>query len=188
MTVREPALDERVVLLSEALEGAGLPYAFGGALAAAYCAEPRATVDIDVNVFVGVDRASAIIDALRPLGVAATPEETNELTRDAQVRVRWGRYPLDLFLSNHPLHDVAENRVRRVPFAATEIPILSCEDLVVFKAFFNRTKDWLDIEQILFGYADFDIGYVEHWLRELAGPDDDRVRRLAEALRNASGQ
>jgi hypothetical protein len=188
MTVREPALDERVLLLADALSGAGLPFAFGGALAAAYCAEPRATVDIDVNVFVEVERAPEVIDVVRPLGAVVTSEDMDLLTRDAQVRLRWGRYPLDLFFSNQRFHEAVAKRLRHVPFAGAEIPILSCEDLVVFKALFNRTKDWLDIEQILFGYPNFDIGYIEHWLRELIGPDDDRVARVAEALHNASGR
>lgn len=187
MTVREPALDERVLLLSEALSNAALPYAFGGALAGAYCAEPRATVDIDVNVFVDVGRASDVIEVVRPLGVQVTSKEMDVLVRDAQARFRWGRYPLDLFLSNHPFHDAAAGRIRPVPFAGTNIPILSCEDLVVFKVLFDRAKDWLDVEQIIFGSSDFDIGYVEHWLGELIDPDDHRLARFAEALGNATG-
>src|SRR4029079_9320585 len=43
-------LAERIVALDEAL--ADVPHAFGGALALAYYAEPRATVDIDLNLFV----------------------------------------------------------------------------------------------------------------------------------------
>ncbi len=45
-------LTERVAALHAALRGAGIPHAFGGALALAFCtAEPRGTQDIDVNVF-----------------------------------------------------------------------------------------------------------------------------------------
>lgn len=188
MSTREPALDERVVLLAEALSGSGLPFAFGGALAAAYCAEPRATIDIDANVFVGIDRAAEVLEIVARLGAEITPLVRQRLRSDGQVRVRWGRYPLDVFLSNHPFHDAAAQRVRRVPFGEAQIPILSCEDLVVFKAMFDRAKDWLDIEQILFAYPEFDIGYVDHWLRELIGPDDERLVRLSEALRTASGR
>ena len=48
MTTNVPTLPKKVVSLARALEESELPYAFGGALALAYYAEPRATVDIDV--------------------------------------------------------------------------------------------------------------------------------------------
>jgi hypothetical protein len=46
------SLPEKVVAIDRALDD--VPHAFGGALALAYYAEPRATVDIDLNVFVPV--------------------------------------------------------------------------------------------------------------------------------------
>ena len=45
------------------------PHAFGGALALAYHAEPRATVDIDLNVFIPVERADEVLAPLGRLGV-----------------------------------------------------------------------------------------------------------------------
>ena len=54
LDVAMPTLPERVVALDGAL--ARFPHAFGGALALAYYAEPRATIDIDLNVFVPADR------------------------------------------------------------------------------------------------------------------------------------
>ena len=43
-------LAQRVEAIDAALSE--LPHAFGGALALAYYAEPRSTIDIDVNVFI----------------------------------------------------------------------------------------------------------------------------------------
>jgi len=58
-----PSLPEKVVAIDSALTG--LPHAFGGALALAYYAEPRATVDIDVNVFGDGDpRFARIVELL----------------------------------------------------------------------------------------------------------------------------
>ena len=46
-------LGERLVTLHQALDAAGVPHAFGGAIALAYCTEdPRGTNDIDCNVCV----------------------------------------------------------------------------------------------------------------------------------------
>jgi hypothetical protein len=186
--VRETALDERIVRVAHTFSDSGIAIAFGGALALAYYGEPRATIDIDLNVFVLQHRAAEILDIVRPLGVDVSGERQRKLERDGQVRLPWDRYSLDLFLSTHPFHESCAKRVRLVPFADVEIPILAGEDLVVFKLLFNRTKDWIDIEQVLFVQAGrFDIGYVDHWAMELLGQDDERVARFREALRNASG-
>jgi len=64
-------LTAKILALHQALTEADIAHAFGGALALAFCTEePRATQDIDVNVFLGTDRIDALIDAL-PTGVVA---------------------------------------------------------------------------------------------------------------------
>ena len=106
-------LTAKIVALHRALEAADLPHAFGGALALAFCtAEPRATKDIDVNVFAGTDRLAAVVAALPPV-VEVTDEQRRRLARDAQARLWWGTSPVDVFLSDHPFHDHAEARRRR---------------------------------------------------------------------------
>jgi hypothetical protein len=143
-------LAARIVQLHTALEGADLPHAFGGAIALAYCVEePRGTKDIDVNVFVGVDQLDEVLSAL-PAGLVATDIERMQLGRDGQSRLWWDEIPVDVFLSNVPFHDHAEARVRRVPFVEVpDLPVLSCADLAVFKAFFARPKDALDVAAMI---------------------------------------
>lgn len=188
MSQREPALDERVLLVYRAFTDTSFPFAFGGAIALTYHGEPRATVDIDLNVFVAVERAPDVLAVAVELGAEVTEQRRQFLVDQGQVRLRWGRYPLDLFLSTHPFHDSCADRVQRVPFADEEIPILSAEDLTLFKILFDRPKDWFDIEQVLFAQAgQFDVGYVEHWLDRLIGSSDERVSRFHQALRTASG-
>src|SRR3954471_2970969 len=102
-----PTLAEQIVDVHEALMSAGVPHAFGGALALAYhTAEPRATVDIDVNIWVSVDRASEVVRSL-PAGVGWSHDDLRTIERDGQVRLYWDRTPLDLFFPQHDLHDDA---------------------------------------------------------------------------------
>lgn len=188
MTVDDPRLDERIVLVAKTLARRRIAFAFGGALALAYHAEPRATIDIDLNVFVGVDQTSRVLRALRSLAIAAGPREEKAIRAEGQARLSWDRYLLDVFFAVHPFHDSCAKRVRDVSFGDQEIPILSAEDLVVFKLLFNRPKDWLDIEQVLFAQAGhFDVGYVEHWVGQLIDKADERRLRLDEAVRRVSG-
>lgn len=175
----EPSLPDKVVAIHERLRAARIGHAFGGALALAYYAEPRATIDIDLNVFVAPDRHAAVYAAMVPLGVADAVDEA-ALERDGQCRWWWGRTPVDLFFAYDELHDAMRRAARTVPFGDTSISVLSPEHLTVCKAVFDRPKDWLDIEQVLVCEADLDITEIERWLTRIAGPSDRRLERFVD--------
>lgn len=173
----EPSLPEKVLAVHHALAGATIAHAFGGALALAYYAEPRATIDIDLNVFVTATSFDAVAGLLAPLGVDAEPGRTTAV-RDGQCRVRWGRTPLDLFFAYDPFHDAMAAAARTVPFARQSIPVLSPEHLIVCKAAFDRPKDWLDIEQILVACDGLDLAETKAWLGQIVGEFDQRSGRF----------
>lgn len=185
----EPHLDEKIVLIDQALATADILHAFGGALALAYYAEPRATIDVDVNVFVAPRRAGRTLDALGMLGATVDRPALLALAqRDGQVRVRWGRSPIDLFFSYDPFHKACAAARRMVPFGDTQIPILSPEHLVVCKAVFDRRKDWIDIEQILFVTAsDVDVAEITRWVNRILGAPDRRTKKLASTIHRIVG-
>lgn len=181
----EPSLAEKIVLIEAALQAARIPHAFGGAIALAYYATPRATIDIDVNVFVEASRAETVLAALGRLGAAApTESEWVRLRRDGQARIRWGSTPIDLFFSYDAFHDACMERRRAYPFGRGEtIHVLSAEDLVVFKAIFDREKDWRDIAELVFASGgELDAAWIRDWLERIVGRDDERFRRAGEAL------
>jgi hypothetical protein len=176
---KSPSLPEKVTLIHHALDGAKIPHAIGGALALAYYAEPRATIDVDINVFVPTDRWPEICEALAPLGIDVEVDVEN-LNRDGQVRLWWDRNPVDLFFSYDPFHDAMQRNARKVPFNQETIPILSPEHLAVCKAMFDRPKDWLDIEQILVATDPLDVSEIEDWLERMVGSYNPRIEKLAE--------
>ena len=181
-----PSLPDKVTAIHHALEKAKVPHAIGGALALAYYAEPRATIDVDINVFVHTDKWPAIRDALAPLGVDVEVDE-NELDRDGQVRLWWDRNPVDLFFSYDPFHDEMRRSARKVPFNDATIPILGPEHLAVCKAMFDRPKDWLDIEQMLVATSPLDLEEIKGWLERMVGKDDPRMGRLLEIESSLAG-
>lgn len=169
-----------MIAVHEALKAAKIAHAVGGALALAYYAEPRATIDIDINVFVSPEQWQEVIDALAPLGVATETVDPAALERAGQCRLWWGDNALDLFFAYDEIHEQMRKEARRVPFAETTLPILSPEHLTVCKAMFDRPKDWLDIEQVLVATDDLDVGEIEAWLQRMMGEQDPRLRRFAE--------
>jgi hypothetical protein len=171
------SIPQKMVAIHQALEDVGIPHAFGGALALAWCTQrARGTIDIDLNVFVGTDRTAEVLDAL-PDGVVWSDTDARRLVDDGQQRLWWESTPIDVFLNTTPFHDRVADRARWELFEDVELPFLSCPDLAVFKAFFDRTKDWADLEEMRdAGTLDVDrvVGVHVRYL----GTDDPRLTRL----------
>jgi len=179
-------LPERVLELHRRLSEHRLDHAFGGAIALAYWTlDPRGTSDVDVNVFVPAGEAGRVLDRL-PAGVRVTHEALDSARRDGQVRVWWDDTPLDLFFDYAPVHGDAARHRRMVPFAGEEIPILGAVELAVFKAMFDRTRDWADIEAMI-AAGSLDLAPVRRVLGSMLDGEDSRFARLDEAVRRASG-
>lgn len=169
-------LVERIVAVCAALDRAEVPWALGGALALAYATnEPRGTRDIDVNVFVAASQARSVFAALPP-GVAFAESDVTEAKDRDQVRLWWDSTPIDVFFAAEQFHLDVAKRCRNVPFEGRRINVLSAEDLAVFKALFDRTKDWADIEAMVDSKG-IDVGLAADRLATLIG-DDARVARL----------
>ena len=177
MILDPEGLAAKMLAVNAALTTAGIDHAFGGALALAWCTQQaRGTIDLDVNLFVGPDRAREVLSAL-PGEVLADDDDRGRLERDGQARLWWGTTPVDVFLNTTDFHERVAGRIRWEPFAGAMLPFLACQDLAVFKAFFNRTKDWADLEAMR-DAGTLDIPAVAGVLTTFLGSDDDRIARL----------
>ena len=177
-------LPDKLLALHRALTGANLPHAFGGAIALAYWTrDPRGTSDIDLNIFVPAGEPAHALEAL-PRGVERPSGTEERIVRDGQTRLWWEETPVDLFFDYEPVHEDAARNVRVVPFAGTSIPVLGPVELAVFKALFDRTRDWADIEAML-AAGTLDVDAATDTLRTMLPDDDERFDRLGEAIRRA---
>lgn len=167
----------KVVAIHRSLEAGQIPHAFGGALALAFCTlRPRGTSDIDLNVFADPSRRDAVLRNL-PAPIDPTQEQSDLLARDGQARLFWDETPVDLFLDTTTFHEEAMLRVQWQDFAGESLPFLGCSDLAVFKAFFDRTKDWADLEEMI-AAGSLDRARVLGVLVTYLGGSDPRVERL----------
>jgi Nucleotidyl transferase AbiEii toxin, Type IV TA system len=178
----EPSLPEKILAIHEQLTHTKTPHAFGGALALAYYAEPRATIDVDLNLFVTPSSYPDIERELAKIGVGDGVEQ-EIVERDGQCRLHWGDTPIDLFFAYDDLHETMRRAIRSEPFGAARIPVLAPEHLLVCKAIFNRPKDWLDIEQMLICVEELDIKEVRGWLDRIVGADDPRREHFDRAVK-----
>lgn len=174
--------------LADALEEAGLPYAIGGALALGYYAVPRATVDVDVNVFVPPQtQLASVLRALEGAGFTAeadVPTTEKQATTDGQFRGYVEGIRTDVFVPAIEYYAELEHRRREVPLAGRPAWVLGPEDLVVLKLMFYRRKDLADVESLLREQrATLDLKFVEDKLEELIGKEDERLAALRQISR-----
>jgi len=170
---------ELAVLLARSLTAENIPHAIGGAVAYTFWGVPRATGDLDLNLFVKAERAATALEVLTRNGVSLDVEAAlrSGLER-GDARGRYGDIPVDIFFLSIPLHESAARRTVEVPLLGSTIRILAAEDLTILKLLFFRTKDILDIERILAVQgAELDRQYVRRWLVECVGEEDARVAR-----------
>ncbi len=174
-------LVDKLLAIHERLAAESIPHAFGGAIALAYCVEePRGTRDLDLNIFVDASEAATVLAKL-PEDMNIQEEDVAKVERDGQARLWWDKVPVDVFLNNLPFHRAVADAVVWVPLRVWEIPVLDCASLVVFKAFFDRTKDWADIESVAAASPE-QVDAAARTLADLIGQEDPAFKRLQEIL------
>lgn len=172
----------------DALEAGGIAHAFGGALAFGYYAETRATVDVDVSVFLDVARTDEVVDLLRPIGLVPVPNERMPIG-GVELR-REGRDRCDIFPDLDPRYAEIRARCEVFPFGpdGTPLPFLSAQDVVLFKLSFGRPKDWVDLESLVTYNPGIDVDQIEDLLVHLRGPGMyPRLSRLRAMIATRGG-
>jgi hypothetical protein len=128
----------------------GWRFCFIGALAVQRWGEPRLTQDVDLTILTGFGAEELYVDALLAEFAPRRPD-----ARDFALRYRVlliasaSGVAIDTALGAMPFEERAIERAS-VFQAAEGVELLTCsaEDLVVFKAFAGRDKDWIDIEGV----------------------------------------
>jgi hypothetical protein len=166
-------------LLADTLVKNHIEYAIGGALAVAYYANPRATVDVDINIFAppetGLDH---VLEVLKSVGFE--PDNAATLSRtakeDGQFRGRLAGIRVDVFVPAIAFYAALNTRKRQVSLLDGPLNILGPEDLLILKMMFFRRKDLADAEAMLRGGNVIDLNQVRTTLVEFVGAQDERIR------------
>ncbi len=165
--------------LADVLEREGVPYAIGGAIALGLHAPPRATNDVDLNIFLDADEAGPGLDALESAGCCFDRQAAVASARAiGEFKASWHGLRVDVFVSSIELHRKAKDRVRTAILGGRTLKVLSPEDLAVLKMLYFRPKDILDIELLVaFARGTLDLGSIRGDLVAEVGDDDPRVER-----------
>lgn len=181
---------DTAVEVAQFLDEREIPYAIIGGLAVQYWGEARTTRDVDVVVLVNPDKTAAFLDAavhrFEPRiqdAVSFAQERRVLLISDATGT------PVDISLGIPGYEeDVVQRAVTVVLAGKGPIRLISAEDLIIHKCIAGRPRDQEDIEGVLLRQRlSVDVGYIRHWLSELAELIDshDVIGMLETALKRA---
>lgn len=168
---------DTAVRVARACEAANIPYAIGGAFAYGQHAVPRATNDVDVNVFLEPDALGDFFSAMEDAGIAVDRlRAIADAKADGLLILYDGLFRIDVFTPSIAFSWSAQaTRVRR-SLGDIDAWFLSAEALAVFKLLFFRTKDLADLERLVaFMGKGLDVKSIRAHIVEMLGADDERV-------------
>lgn len=122
-----------------------------GGLAVQRWGDPRQTRDVDVTLLTGLGGEEHFIDQLLSHYAGRFPEARRLAIerRVLLVETREG-VPIDIALGGLPFESRVVARATRFEFEpGVAVMTCSAEDLVVLKAFADRSQDWLDVEGVI---------------------------------------
>jgi hypothetical protein len=164
-------------------------YCFIGGLAVQRWGEPRQTVDVDLTLLTGFSNEATFVNTLLESFEPRVedPAEFARVNRVILLRTASG-VGLDIAMGGLPFEESVVERSTLFMFPPA-VPIRTCsaEDLVVFKAFADRPKDWVDVEGILIRQSSgMDWGYVRKHLSQLAALKEspELVEKLEQLRRS----
>lgn len=171
--------------LAGALDGLEVPWMLVGGLAVGAWTEPRGTKDCDIALEVPLDSAR-LAEALEGIGLAAFRGDLERARTGGSVRLRL-EHPdapplvVDLLCAGTEFEAEALSRRMTVDVLGVRTPVVSPDDLVVYKLIAGRPQDLADVDKLFrFGRAPADEARVRRWAREWEVED-----RLDRALRAA---
>jgi hypothetical protein len=173
----EPDAGDVALELAAGLEQASVPYAIGGALAYGMYSVPRATLDVDVNVFVEPPHLDQVFRVAQDLGLSVDEALATKAAIEEGLFVAWrGSTRVDFFTPSIAFSWEALRTRQRLTFRGREAWFLSPESLAVFKLLFFRPKDLADLERLVgTAGASMNLSWVRQSIVDMLGPEDQRI-------------
>jgi len=150
-----------------------VPVMFMGGIAVSLWGQPRATYDIDGVIGISTAEADKFLSEVS--------KENFSYDRKKPVKIIQGFafitlvYPIkshkiyiDLFLTSDKYQEVALSRRKEIVLSGKKIPVISAEDLILYKLLAGRTKDIEDVREILIAQkGKLNMRYMKKWAKEL---------------------
>jgi hypothetical protein len=143
-------------------------FCFIGGIALQRWAKPRLTNDADLTLLTGFGSEEFFIDKILEKFQSRLENPKDFALQSRILLLKIGNVGIDISLGALFFEESAVNRAVFYQFTPNvKLRICTAEDLIVFKAFADRTQDWADIENILIVQEKLDWKYIFEQLAPL---------------------
>jgi hypothetical protein len=159
------------------LVGLNYPIALMGGLALGFWERFRMTHDVDILIGIEPDRLEEVLRRLEVEGIFAkkhpsvlTLENVRLVPLLYQPPSTFVDVQVDLLLAESEFHREALARriPARLPDTDTDLFVVTCEDLIIFKVFANRPRDHGDVLDLLqLHRSKLDFPHIARWIGKL---------------------
>lgn len=169
--------DQVAVELARRFDEFGIDYAIGGALAMGLWSEPRATLDVDLTLFLNPADVGQVVKVLESLGcVGDFNQVRSSLNELGYGRVSWQNCFVDVFLPTSEFLWNSKHRRTTVRFGGYDLRFWNAEVMAVLKLMFFRPKDLVDLKKLVDAQGTrLDRDWVRQKVIEVFGEHDPRT-------------
>ena len=160
---------DSLVKIATELNKRQIPYMVIGGQAVLLYGEPRLTKDIDITLGLGrdgFDEVKGMVHNLNLRILVDHPKEFVQKTMVLPVTDDKTGIRVDLIFSFSLYEKQAIARAKDVKLNRTVVKLASLEDVVIHKVIAGRARDIEDVTSILLKNPDYDIKYINKWLKE----------------------
>ncbi len=163
-------LDDAAADVSAKLSELGVPHMLIGGLAVSAWGEPRATLDVDLCLWVSAGELETMVGHLVSEYEALSNDPVEFVRRTSVLPIRTPTgIRVDCVFGRLPYEKRAISRSRDRLLGGRPVPVIPVEDLILVKLASEREKDLADARNLLRRHADtLDREYLEPLLLELA--------------------
>lgn len=163
-------LEKALLDIAALFEKHKIKYMVIGGLANAKWGQPRATLDIDITVWVSDNEIKNVVSMLEGSYALLVdkPLEFIRQTRVLPLKTHQDQR-IDIIFGALPFERQAIERALKVEIGKASANFCTPEDLILFKIISERPRDLEDVKGILrFRKEDLDYSYLEPRIQELA--------------------
>ncbi len=165
MTAFEQTLQE----IDQLCRAHGIPYAVIGGIAVNIYGYVRSTVDIDITIMAEIDQLEHVLAIFANDYSSVQPDPLAFFRRTffVPLRHRATQIRLDVTAALSNIERRMLERSQRRFFNAVEVSVCTIEDLIIMKLVASRTKDLLDLEELIARHrANIDLDYLRSSAKE----------------------
>ena len=156
--------------LSNLLKKENVPYMIIGGLANAIWGHPRATLDIDLTIWILDDQIQKLLSILEERYVFMVEEPIAFISKTRVLPIKNNEnLRIDIIFGVLPFEKDAIDRSVEVKIGDNSIKFCTAEDLILLKIISERSKDLEDVRNLLhYQKGNLDYTYLEPRIMELS--------------------